>query len=158
MTTIVYDHENQQIAFDSRLVDGTKILSDSYRKDILLINDVRWFFSGNPIDLNALVDFIEEKGYQPQKIKSLKGVGTFRAFIDTPHAIYDLFCSDGSYIMEELSYSEGTGSGGQWALAALDLGKSAAEAVAYASTRDVETGGAIRVWSTQSKVFITDEH
>ena len=45
----------------------------------------------------------------------------------------------------ELDYNFTLGSGGSFALAAMDFCRSAKDAVKYASTRDVYTGGKIRV-------------
>lgn len=41
------------------------------------------------------------------------------------------------------------GSGYQFAIAALDLGKTAKEAVNYAKTRDIYTGGRVRVFDVK---------
>ncbi|HNB02472.1 MAG TPA: hypothetical protein PLK61_11760, partial [Nitrosomonas sp.] len=51
-------------------------------------------------------------------------------------------------------YRWADGSGRNWAIAALDHGKSAIEAVKYAMIRDKHSGGTIRCFDTKTKQFV----
>jgi len=53
-----------------------------------------------------------------------------------------------------VEYNDAMGSGEEFALAALDHGKTAEDAVAYAATRDSGTGGKIRVFDVAKMEFI----
>jgi len=50
-------------------------------------------------------------------------------------------CELSSYIKK---YIDGEGSGGAWAQAALDFGKTPEEAIKYAMTKDIYTGGKVK--------------
>lgn len=47
---------------------------------------------------------------------------------------------------------QASGSGWKWAMAAMDHGLNAKEAVEYASTRDIYTGGTVDVWHMRGEV------
>jgi len=68
------------------------------------------------------------------------------AFVVDNGVIYEFgLDSDGVLSKEALSENLCKGSGEFWAMAAMDFGCSAKEAVKYAMTRDMYTGGKIRV-------------
>ena len=92
MTTIVYDHENKQIAIDGRLTKGgSTIISDM---------------------------------------------------------------DDGYFCKMLIDHNECKGSGELLALAALDHGESALNAINYAMTRDMFTGGKVNVYDIEKGEFI----
>jgi len=61
---------------------------------------------------------------------------------------------NGVYKLDELPCNESLGSGGWFAMAAVDLGKTARESVEYAMTRDVYTGGKVHVYDIEKGEFI----
>jgi len=60
------------------------------------------------------------------------------------------------YIYAEciVDHNYAQGSGDQWALAALDFGDSAREAVEYAMTKDVYSGGKVHVYDIEKAEFL----
>ena len=57
---------------------------------------------------------------------------------------------DKIFYKTRITYNDANGSGHKFALAALDHGKTAEEAVGYAATRCVYTGGAVQVINVES--------
>lgn len=149
MTTVCYDHSSKQVAVDGRIVRGTMIVEEESPK-WREVGEQLWFFCGQVSDEERLIDHIKGKREEPPK--------------------HDIDCSaiavcmDGVYLVsvtEEgegwsslCDYSEAIGSGEQFALAALDFGKSAKEAVEYAATRDCCTGGTVHVYDISNGEFV----
>lgn len=138
MTTVVYDHKNKQVAIDSRYTRGDIIDSDKgdkVRKDKRGI----WLFAGHQGDF---VDLMKLERNEKTEVRPDCGailISEGKAFtVDTDN--------DGFCIVSELTDSFAMGSGSNFAIAALDFGKTAKEAVNYAKTRDVYTGGRVRVF------------
>ena len=67
---------------------------------------------------------------------------------------YHVFEHEGVFNEDELICNDAYGSGAQFALSALDFGKSAKEAVEYAATRDIYTGGKVHVFDIETMKFI----
>jgi ATP-dependent protease HslVU (ClpYQ) peptidase subunit len=61
---------------------------------------------------------------------------------------------DNEFWVENLYCNQGVGSGFKFAISAMDHGKSAKDAVKYAATRDIYTGGKIHVYDIASARFI----
>ena len=147
MTTIVYDHKNKQIAIDSREVAGDEIKSDKAIK-WKVVDGTTYFMSGCVSDYPAFFALDKVRGVKPDvdihcsSIFIRKGAAFKCAFSDT------------GYWELELSSNDSIGSGGVYAISALDFGKSAREAVDYAKTRDVNTGGKTVVFSLDKNKFI----
>lgn len=136
MTTIAYHHEDKEIAVDSRLMIGDTIATDKGIKFIK--NDVGiWFFSGSRHDTKAL-----SKLKHKDESKDLDAI----AMLISDRKAYGVSVRDGycSHTLYDNNFA--FGSGCDFALAAMDHGKSAKEAVKYAMTRDVYTGGRVRVF------------
>lgn len=53
-----------------------------------------------------------------------------------------------------MDHNQAVGSGGNWALSSLDHGKSAKEAVEYAITKDIYSGGKVHVYDIEKGEFI----
>lgn len=152
MTTIVYDHKNKQIACDSLLtMDGIVIDSEAIKyktKDGKL-----WFIAGSPGDADTFIQH-----YEP-----LTGANK-NLNVDTIFVIKEGECKDGVYmaihdegnIYKEcvLDYNYATGSGFKWALAALDHGKTAKQAIEYAITKCIYTGGKVHVYDIEKAKFL----
>lgn len=88
-------------------------------------------------DGELFIEWLENGGKKPRLC------GTFAAIVlsmnDAPR-VYWNDCTS-----EKILAAYAIGSGAQWALAAMDLGKGVEEAVAYACTRDIYSGGEITV-------------
>lgn len=135
MTTIAY--KDGVIAYDSRQTRGDRIISDNCAKR-QVVDGVSFFLSGAVCDEKALI----------------------AAYFGTPSAV-PVECSgyvvDGGKLMTvghddktgiwrqelEPSNPDAIGSGAAYALAAMDMGASAEEAVRAAMKRDIYTGGKV---------------
>ena len=143
MTTIAYDHINGFIAVDGRVTSSGVIQSDNACK-VINANGRTFCMSGSTSDWNDFCnDF--ENGKQPKRKYScnammIENESVFTCGIDD---------DDGLFFQCEQNWNSAMGSGNQFAVAAMDFGKSAEEAVKYASTKDCYTGGKITVIKTR---------
>lgn len=142
MTTIAYHHGDGQIAVDSRMTHHGLAKSDQFDKTIKNKKGL-WIFAGNASDMGLLsgLNHFDETKIIPE----------CSAFLISGGKVYDVHVNEHK-ICEyfELTHSDTKGSGSDLALAAMDFGKSAREAVKYAATRDIYTGGRIRVYNVTS--------
>jgi ATP-dependent protease HslVU (ClpYQ) peptidase subunit len=148
MTTIVYDHKNKQIACDSRMAKSSGVYSDCYikmthKKDRLFIMagstcDIDYFIENfekyNKVDIDVIIDC---SGIMIQNGKA-----------------YSVFIYDSVFNLDLLICNQFEGSGGKFALSALDFGKTAKEAVEYAITKDCYSGGKVHVYDIEKADFI----
>ena len=139
MTTIAYNFKDKQIAVDSRCSSGSVIISDTANK--VIINDLGiWFFAGTVADRAQLVT-LSIGDHATHDIDGaallIRDDEVFLVYIDG---------EDFRYCEVKADCNDTLGSGGMFALAAMDFDMTAAEAVAYAMQRDVYTGGAIQVY------------
>jgi len=148
MTTIVYDHNKKQIACDSRESADGFLHNDTaekfYRRD-----GVIWFISGHKGDANIFIDSFE---HNKEAVENVSCGGMYVK----DKLVYVAAVENGIYKTSLMDYTDGCGSGGWMALAAVDLGKSAKEAVEYAITRDLFSGGKIRVFDIETNKFLQD--
>lgn len=132
MTTIAYHHGDRQVAVDSRYTRGGVIDSDKgckTRKD----DRGLWVFAGSSADFGDLMAL-----YHNDKVTVKPDCG---AILISQGKAFTVDTDEGGYcIVAELTCDYAFGSGGHFALAAMDFGKSAKEAVDYAKTRDTYTG------------------
>lgn len=138
MTTIAYNHKDQEIAFDSRSTNGNIIMADDVMK-MEKHNDVYFFLAGCPCDFEMLVSryFSDKKKCKVDADCFTYDNGVFyKAGVDN--------C--GLFWRQPLINNDVTGSGSMFALVAMDFGCNAEEAVKYAATRDICTGGKINVF------------
>lgn len=136
MTTIAYHHKSKTIAWDSRATEGGIIKNDSSVK-VRERNGVRFWLTGCRTDYEMLIDawFGSELSIIPEA----------QALVLDGDKVYGCSVNDDRiFWREELEANESIGSGRYWALAAMDFGKSAKEAVEYAKTRDCYTGGDVQ--------------
>ncbi|WP_045405413.1 hypothetical protein [Vibrio jasicida] len=139
MTTLVYDHNNHVIAYESRQIkDERIIITDSIEK-LIVIDKHRFLGCGKVADINLLIKAFLNK--EPPDCDDLHAI---LWLIEDKHVRRIGFC-DGMLWVNTLDYSTAEGSGSEWAIAALDFGKSAKEAVEYAMTRDPFSGGKVRI-------------
>lgn len=141
MTTIIYDHKTNQVAIDSREVRGNVICNDNADK-IVSSGEYVFFMCGDKSGEKSLVDYVVNGS------EFTPGAYAFYNYRGEFFLISDI---DGEPFTEKLDCSDYIGSGGVWAMAALDFGCSAKEAVEYAKTRDCKTGGAVRVFGADGQ-------
>jgi ATP-dependent protease HslVU (ClpYQ) peptidase subunit len=136
MTTIVYNHIDKVICCDSRCIKGLTIMSDNAKK-IRKVGPVTFIGAGSVSDIDILIKTYPY-GYE--------GMDTLEAcmFVVEDGKVFEAVICDGTYSVVELECSASLGSGGQFALAAMDFGCNAKAAVRYAMTRDIGTGGKIK--------------
>ena len=135
MTTIAYHKESGIIAVDGQVTSGDIIAKSDYDKCIVR-NGFTFILCGSIADGDELIRcFLNEE--KPEVELSAAGM------MVAAGVVYRLFMHDGKPTKQILNYNWAMGSGMEFALAALDHGKSAYEAVAYASSRDLYTNGNI---------------
>jgi len=137
MTTVAYNHKDKEIAVDSRFSRGDIISTDNGIK-VFKEKGVTFVCAGLTSGYKSLI----EMWFSMESKESLM----CSAFVVDNGVIYEFgLDSDGVLSKEALSENLCKGSGEFWAMAAMDFGCSAKEAVKYAMTRDMYTGGKIRV-------------
>jgi hypothetical protein len=136
MTTIAY--KDGVIAYDSRQTRNNRIVSDDSLK-CQVVDGVSFFLSGAVCDEKALIAAyfgtpspvpVECSGYAVDGGKLLmvghdENTGIWKQELD-------------------LANPDAIGSGAQYAIAAMDMGASAEDAVRAAMKRDIYTGGLVR--------------
>jgi len=149
MTTIVYDHKNRQIAVDSRATNGGVIVSDQDQKWFYIESEL-WFMCGAVCDKQLLINSFKDG----DSTYDLKQIPDANAFLVRDGEVFMRGVTEsGESWTQELSSSRCLGSGGNFALAAMDFGKSAKDAIEYAKTRDCYTGGKVHVFNLDSMTF-----
>lgn len=144
MTTIAYDHKAGNIAVDSRTTADGIICTDEaikYREH----NNEIWFFCGSTSDVDSLLGM--QHDHKPE-------VKPCCAALRVANGDCYLVTFNGDHCAHtKLTYDYAMGSGGDFALAAMDHGKSAKQAVEYAKTRDNATGGQVKSYSIKQAKF-----
>jgi hypothetical protein len=143
MTTIAYSHSKKELAVDSRLTEGSLIVTDKDEKFVRCSRRV-FVLCGDYNASNQLVDVYLGRGPKPDK-PDLDAT----AILIENGLVYALNYAEGEIDKWLLDHDSCFGSGGAFALAALDFGRDAKEAVAYAATRDSHTGGKIHVFKVK---------
>lgn len=141
MTTIAFHYKDKQIAVDSRITCAGIISTDNFNK--LLKNDIGlWIFCGSTCDYEALckLGHNEKSELEPN----------CSAMLIRNNKVFGVSVIDGLCLHSEYKYNNAFGSGQDFALSAMDFGKSAKEAVEYAMTRDVYTGGKVQVINVET--------
>ena len=146
MTTIVYDHKNKQVACDSRRTAERFIITDEAIKYIKNKDDL-WFIAGTP---DTALTFVSHFKAMEEAHPLLDNNGIFVSDGSAYFAVVD----DGAFCELPLDCSFATGSGENFAISALDMGKSAKDAIEYAMTRDCCTGGKVHVYDIEKGEFI----
>lgn len=133
---------------DSRCSQDNRVVSDECEKFIVRPGWV-FFMCGNLAIQKEFVDcFIS--GMEFRKKGAIGAIG----FKESDGLVYDFSHSEGQFDLCHLFHKDGMGSGMHYAIAAMDFGKSAVDAVKYAATRDMYTGGIIRCFDTHTGKFI----
>ena len=137
MTTVAYNHKDKEIAVDSRFSRGDIISTDTGIK-VFKEKGITFVCAGLTSDYKSLI----EMWFSMESKDSLM----CSAFVIDNGVVYEFgLASDGGISKEALIENLCKGSGEFWAMAAMDFGCSAKDAVKYAMTRDMYTGGKIRV-------------
>ncbi len=146
MTTVAYNYQDKQIAVDSRTTAGGFIYSDKSIK-FKTINDATWFIAGKKGEMDIFINNFKPLNDAPDNLD-------ITALRVEDGNVY--LCTTGGGVFREclLDVNESIGSGCELAIAAMDFGKSAKEAVKYAMTRDVYTGGKVHVYDIEKGKFI----
>lgn len=149
MTTIVYDHKAGVIACDGRSTSGSTITSDTHKKWVEHDGKV-WFYTGAVADVDRFIKYTEHGDMEPPRWPI-----DCTTILADAGSVYTVGVSpSGEPWRERLECSRAIGSGCDFAMAAMDFGKSAGEAVAYAATRDSGTGGKVSVFDVAEMRFI----
>jgi ATP-dependent protease HslVU (ClpYQ) peptidase subunit len=136
MTAIVYSHKHKEIAFDSRASRGGTIVTDNFNKHYHCCG-VDYIISGSPADAELLILMYQDP--------SIQGVPEIDAFVVDEGCVFSVHATEeGSLSCLKIEHDMGIGSGGDWALAALDFGETPRKAIKYACTRDLYSGGKIK--------------
>lgn len=146
MTTICYNHESKQISCDSRVTRDNVIMSDSCVK-WSTVDGVVFFLAGIPSDNELFIRMYF--GATSDVIPEVTGL-----VIDGGN-VYRCGVND-SLLMwkDERQNDDAIGTGWEFALSAMDFGKSSHEAVEYAMTRDSCSGGKVHTYDIKLKQFI----
>lgn len=145
MTTIAY--KDGVIAYDSRVTRGSLIDHDDYEK-LIHRQGHRFLLTGSGCDFEALLDefFGVKLGDKPLEASGL--VVSNGRLCQIGHDAESGFWMD--EVWAERPFA--TGSGRDFALAAMDMGATAKEAVEIAAKRDVYTGGTIRTLTINESI------
>jgi len=148
MTTIAY--KDGIIAYDSFLTNNHIVIDHEIDKH-RVVDDHHFFFSGALADLNSMINACFDKDYniKDNNINTLvvfPNGNLFECGIDDDSGFWK------TPIRKNCAFS--IGSGKCFALAAMDMGKSAEEAVGIAAYRDLYTGGTIQTYVIANFVAI----
>ncbi len=137
MTTIAYHHESKTVAVDSRKSSGGGVIN-SDKANKVFVNDLgTWVICGAFSDIESFIALTKNEVFNKDIHLDVSGLR-----FNTDGLFY-VFMSDGIFNEELIDHDFALGSGREFALAALDFGKSAVGTVEYAMTRDIYTGGKI---------------
>lgn len=139
MTTIVYDHKTKTIAWDSRRSKNGMISDDNCQK-MTERDGVKFWLTGCYSDRDRLIDYY----FGCPKHEFTPEAGAFA--LDNGKLYVVGVTNEHECWKEPIDCNYAAGSGEQWAIAALDFGCSAKDAVEYAKTRDAGTGGKVHVY------------
>lgn len=145
MTTIAY--KDGIIAYDSQSTDGSGVVVDSKANKHIARNGVDFFLSGSPSDAELFLEayFGDLKVSRELDLAFIihKDGELFTASIKTiPSSDNHIIWTCRERLDNHIAY----GSGERFALAYMDCGLSAEEAVLKTMERDVYTGGQVNVF------------
>lgn len=138
MTVIAY--RDGIIAYDSRITEDNLISSDNHNK-MQVHHGHRFFLSGARCDEERFIDaFFGGHGVN---------IAITAFVLDDKNMFYRCAVDNDTGLWKEpviMNRYKSIGSGSNFAMAAMDFGKSAKEAVKYAITRDNSCGGIVRTY------------
>lgn len=138
MTTIAYNHETKTLAVDSRMSCNGVIETDDCNK-IIENEHGLWVMAGSVAEIDTFVS-LKDGELMPDVESIIAG------FLVTDGKVFYAYVgADRRPEMLLTEYSTAEGSGKSFALAAMDHGASADDAVEYTFKRDMYSGGTIRL-------------
>lgn len=141
MTTIAY--KDGIIAYDSRSIRNDYIDSDKFNKR-MVYKDHTFFLSGCVSDMAGFMAETVDGGSDNFECGGL--------MVDPDGELWICGGSDSPWKhLQDLEAPVAFGSGQPFAIAAMDLGHTAKQAVKYAMTRDPGTGGKVRTFKLRKK-------
>lgn len=143
MTTMSYHHKDKQIAVDSRTSSGSLIDTDKAIK-YYKVNNCLLFLSGALHDIDIFISEYPE----------IKSDINCSGFCVDNKIVYHVSVKSSQLKKSKTAFNDADGSGYAFALAAMDFGKNARDAIKYAMKRDVYTGGRIRLYDIEKEKFI----
>ena len=144
MTTIAY--KDNVIAFDSRETAGGMIMSDTVDKKVI-INDVTFFTAGSVYNFKEFHDaYFKENA-------TISEDNDCYAFVIDDGELLLVSATDGLIRKSTVSYPDAIGSGYVFALAYMDCGQTAKQAVEATAKRDVGTGGTVHEFHIKNKTI-----
>lgn len=144
MTTIAY--KDGIIAYDSRATAGDVILDDDFEKSVDF-EGAKFFLAGAISDFEKFVEcFIHDR--KPPKDMDVS------AFVVFDNTLWKASVDNIGLWKHKLEINKAyaIGNGEQFALAAMDLGRSAKDAVQAAIKRDTKTGGKVRTFDIRGLI------
>ena len=139
MTTIAYCHKNKEIAVDSRITSDNQIITDKGDK---FRREGGQLFVGSSVgdDWLKLIDIYLGKS------EPIKRYYECTVMFTCDGVVFLMTYRDGQLNQWSIREDTGIGSGGDYALCAMDFGMTAKASVKYAMTRDCKSGGRIRTF------------
>lgn len=134
MSTIATD--GNMMACDGRVTEGDFVTQNDYRKIRRLTDGRIVGFAGNAFNDDAFCQWLEKGGEMPAGIND-----DFSCLVLLPGGDVVTYDEHGRMFVEKPPYA--IGSGRKWAIAAMELGKTPKEAVAFACRFDIYSGGEI---------------
>ena len=149
MTTIIYDHKNKQVACDSRVSRADGEYNDGYTK-MVFHKSVLFILTGSNCDMQYF-----RENYEKHKKCELVDVDLdCSGFIVRDGIVYSVFIYGGVFNEDVCFCDDFAGSGGKYAISALEHGKTIKESVGYAATKNCFTGGKVHVYDIAKADFI----
>lgn len=140
MTTIVFNEKTQEIACDSRATNTNGLIITNHANKAMEHGEETWFMAGTVADMKEFMD-AEVGEVMPFQLEC-------HAFVIRPEGMFVVYTDEDCRVRTTpLLYTEAIGSGGDWALAGLDLGLDIRASVEYAMTKDCFSGGAVQVYN-----------
>jgi len=149
MTTIAFNNKSNQIACESQSTANGIIATNSaikYRE----VDGEYWFFAGTVSDYDDML------GLKHNDL--IKPIPDCSAYQVTDGKVWLVVVNNDGYCEKTLlDHDDANGSGQSFALAAMDHGRTAKQAVEYACTRDIYSGGKVWVFDIASNKFIEED-
>ncbi|TMO59369.1 proteasome subunit alpha [Pseudoalteromonas aurantia] len=140
MTTIAFHYPSQIICTDSFTTTHDCIVT-AHAKKYFDVEQGRVFATGNCAEIYHLKKHWNDGEFKPIMCEFF--------MVDKHKKIFFGEVRRGFKYLEPLEQNWAIGSGAKWAIAAMDFGKDAVEALSYACTRDKSTGGALQSFNVK---------
>lgn len=149
MTTIAYHHDSRTIAVDSRKTMSGIVVNDRTEKWRYVDGDL-YFFAGSDGGEDLFIEAHKTGS------KANPDIADCCALMITKDGVCKMLVISNDWLPLScvINYNIALGSGDNFALAAMDHGKNAADSVRYASTRDIYTGGPVHAYDIAKAEFI----